>query len=331
MDDDKNSIDETTEKKELRRKQVHHAVLAAIAFIVLITFGIAWFVNNTRVSGTGVEVKSEGARFELATVGADPNAYSAYDPTPAIVGDLVNFEDSEKKYYATSGPNNSISWMVGADSNLNNNAQVSLQPESNGSLSFSVLPKVKDLGTLQFTLKIIPYTDGVEGDADSVTIDGKFYTPLVATDDAYKLLKGHLLFFDSYSQTGRYGDLLDLDTPFENSKLDPDMTSVEDSHLDYTIHWVWPGWFRQYVNRGKDSLFSDDLSMDIPYNNMITKINANKAAFFKTSGINDTIPDVTSNMSSIELDAFSDYYNNGDEFIGRKVRFVQLVLTAWES
>ncbi|MDD3360724.1 MAG: hypothetical protein PHW34_03535 [Hespellia sp.] len=316
------SAKSTKSKKELRKEQIQHIVLAVIALIVIIALCWAWFVSNTRVSGTGAQISSQGSRFELATTGANTGVYDGnkkVEGTGKVIGD--------KTYYTTSGEKTAVSWMVGADSNLKNTSKnQTLQPNSSGRLDFSVIPLVDDLGTLNFTLKVIPYGVGTVSDEGAVQIDGAYYVPLSEAEEASQLLMGHLLFFSSYNQSSKYvGRLM----PSETFQLTPLNTSVAKKLQNYSIYWIWPGYFDQYVTRGTDqSLFSGAEGSNLDYQNMLTNINNQSAHFFINN--NASIPRVREDMSSADIGICSNYYNNGDETIGTNVRYVELQLTAAE-
>jgi hypothetical protein len=336
-------MDEQKEKKQLapeeqiakyRKQFVQSTVFVVVTLMVLILFCFAWFVNNSSVSADGIQVTTQDSRFEIATSGTKRGIY---DPDNLETGDEKVLSGSTEKYYITSGAKSSISWMVGEENNLNNtSAGATLGPQSSGSLSFSIFPLSADVKpeSLNFTLEIIPYKLGTENQAaqdGAVTIDGQYYVPLDKETDseAYNLLKGHLLFFSSYDISKRYSGIIETGEAFQASTLTQNDTSNEE-HWDYTLHWIWPGWFRQFVDKNeKDSLFSTG-NENGDYNKMIKKINAKKDFFFKKNSADENIGDVSENMSTTELDIFSSYYNNGDEAIGNTVRFVQLKLTAFE-
>ena len=127
------------------------------------------------------------------------------------------------------------------------------------------------------------------------------------------------------------------DTPFNNGAngiLKANTTSEQGKHLDYSIYWIWPGWIKQYVNRSANEanrLFSKTED----YNKMITLINSNKKNFFAentdSGAVPTTIPNVSENMSTDDLNICSNYYNNGDELLGATIDYVQLELTAVEE
>lgn len=316
------SAKSTKSKKELRKEQIQHIVLAVIALIVIIALCWAWFVSNTRVSGTGIQISSQGSRFELATTGTNTGVY---DGDKSVLG--TEEVIAGKPYYTTSGEKTAVSWMVGADSNLKNTSKnQTLQPNSSGRLDFSVIPLVDDLGTLNFTLKVIPYGDGTSTDEGAVEIGGAYYVPLSDGVEASQLLMGHLLFFSSYNQRNKYAGRLMSGETFHLTPLNQIGAKVPQN---YSIYWIWPGYFDQYMTRGNDqSLFSNAVGNDSDYQSMLKDINWNPSYFFINNG--GKIPTVSANMSSADIGICSNYYNNGDETIGTNVRYVQLQLTAVE-
>lgn len=318
--------------KELRRQQIQNIALAMVALFALLAIGLAWFVNNTRVSAGGVQIAAEGERFELACRGTAAGVYDK-NFNNEILGETKTI--NEKIYYTTSGGKTDISWFVNGESNLQNQSERNtLRPGASGSLSFSVIPVAQDLGTMHFTLKMIPYTDAANTDEDAVKIGESYYKPINENTRAYELLKGHLLFFGSNDLTEGYSEQMSMDTVytdgaddfFHNSSTEPTL------HRDYTIYWIWPGLFRQFIDQtGNNRLFGNSTNQAA----MLDYIQQHPGEFFSQNtgewSEDDTLPVLSAGMSSADLTVCSDFYNNGDETIGSTVRYIELKLTAAEG
>ena len=86
------------------------------AAIVMIALSIAWFVSNTKVDATGVQISAAGSEFDLAAAKADTIA-SEVSSAGAYASLLTVHKGSEvtkqdKQLLSTGGSNTSISWAV---------------------------------------------------------------------------------------------------------------------------------------------------------------------------------------------------------------------------
>ena len=90
----------------------------------MIALSIAWFVSNTKVDATGVQISAAGSEFDLAAAKANTEA-PAVRSAGAYASLLTVPEGSEetkqdKKLLSTGGSNTSISWAITNDSNMQN-------------------------------------------------------------------------------------------------------------------------------------------------------------------------------------------------------------------
>ena len=110
------------------------------AAIVMIAVSIAWFVSNTKVDATGVQIRAAGSEFDLAaeakkdvesTTGAYDNLLSVSPGAKLSIGN--------KKFGYTGEGKTSISWAITDDSNMQNNKDLGIEPGSSGKLTFYII------------------------------------------------------------------------------------------------------------------------------------------------------------------------------------------------
>jgi hypothetical protein len=208
-------------KKETHKQLVQSAMLTFTAFLAIAAVCIAWFINNTAVSGGGVQVQTEGSRFVLASTGDK----GRFDTAPRFIeGAKKTIHGTE--YNTTSGT--AVAWMVSGESNIYNQAdgKASLSPGSTGKITFYIIPQAANLGTINCELKITPYRVLEENETvtGEITVDQESIAPLDETENAniYSLLQGHVLFFrakngNNYSNWVQNGS---FDVTIENPTKD---------------------------------------------------------------------------------------------------------------
>lgn len=267
--------------------------LFVVAALVIILACLAWFLNNSQVKATGVEVDTAGARFTISSDGAQKGVY-----------------DSEA---GQGGLNVADSMNVSATSNLVNlSAGDVLGPGSYGQLTFTVTPYANDLGDVQ--IDISRELTGKQGTAVSDTVKA--------------LASGHLLFFESRDPNGYYespilNDLLTIAaSDFRDSGALKPVTK--------TLYWVWPEYIQNFVYTGNANYYKNLFAADNDsYKAMQDYINANKTSFYSIAS-GQAVPVLSSTMSSADLSTCATAYNKADDEIGNAVEYYQVRLTASE-
>lgn len=265
--------------------------LFVVAALVIILACLAWFLNNSQVNAAGVGVNTAGARFAISSDGAQKGVY-----------------DSEA---GQGGLNVADSMNVSATSNLVNlSAGEVLGPGSYGQLTFTVTRYADDLEGVQ--IDISREFKGKQG-AD--------VSPVVQA-----LASGHLLFFESRDDKGYYGsrildDKLTIEFPSGNTT----------NSVTKTLYWVWPEYIQNFVYIGNANYYKNLFAADNDsYKAMQAYINTNKTSFYSISS-GQTVPDLSSTMSSVDLSACAVAYNEADDEIGNAVEYYQVRLTASEA
>lgn len=294
--------------------------LFVLAAIVAIFACLAWFAANNRVSATGSTIAAKAARYSLTAAGeGEPGAHTGY----------YERTDAEKQNITRLDTTDAMT--VTLESNLNNETAGSLYPGARGKITFTVKPLVSDLDGVTINLsRLLKVTGNV------VVEDGK-----TLTSDAQTLLglaKGHLLFFTS-CQNGYYsGRVVDSKIRIDKSEFCKKGSSETTESKEVSLYWVWPEYFQNFVLTGNTNYYKNlfaaagDAKSD--YGALQADMNAHKTNYFYgaangTSAAN--APAVSSSMSFGDTAICSALYNNADEQIGNKVKYIQLRISAQEG
>lgn len=291
--------------------------LFVLAAIVAIFACLAWFAANNRVSATGSTIAAKAARYSLTATGeGEPDAHTGY----------YERTDAEKQNITRLDTTDAMT--VTLESNLNNESAGSLYPGARGKITFTVKPLVDDLNGVTINLsRVLKVTGNV------VVEDGK-----TLTSDAQTLLglaKGHLLFFTS-CQNGYYsGRVVDSKIRIDKSEFCKKGSSETTESKEVSLYWVWPEYFQNFVLTGNTNYYKNLFAaVDDNYVTLQADMNDNKTNyFFGTAGDKEAAnaPAVSASMTSGNTAICSALYNNADEQIGDKVKYIQLRISAQEG
>lgn len=291
--------------------------LFVLAAIVAIFACLAWFAANNRVSATGSTIAAKAARYSLTATGeGEPDAHTGY----------YERTDAEKQNITRLDTTDAMT--VTLESNLNNESAGSLYPGARGKITFTVKPLVDDLNGVTINLsRVLKVTGNV------VVEDGK-----TLTSDAQTLLglaKGHLLFFTS-CQNGYYsGRVVDSKIRIDKSEFCKKGSSETTESKEVSLYWVWPEYFQNFVLTGNTNYYKNLFAaVDDNYVTLQADMNDNKTNyFFGTAGDREAAnaPAVSASMTSGNTAICSALYNNADEQIGDKVKYIQLRISAQEG
>lgn len=290
-----NDNPDASKKDTLReaRKQITSSLFLALAAIGVIVFACyAWFVNNSNVSGTQVSVSASGSRFELASV-RDEGIFDNRLP------DADKVEGSVWEKYSGGRITNSdrtILWRISDSSNLGNQTGgFGIEPGSNGTLQFYVVPQGVNSLNLTFTLEIIPL----------IIREEKFV--LIDNDVADNFLKGHLLV---HYKVGEATPLL----------VNPETGSFTlkipgTSPVLVSLDWNWP-------------YLLEDAIADETVKSHVTS----SPQYFLYDGNDPVQPGsfALPEQNDPEFRKYSNFYNNADQYIGTTVNAILFRLTAEE-
>ena len=260
------------------------------AAIVMIAVSIAWFVSNTKVDATGVQIRAAGSEFDLAAEANQDveSATGAYDNLLDVSpGATISIGD---KKFGYTGKETSISWAITDDSNMQNNEDLGIEPGSSGKLTFYIISN-KD-GPLSVNINLIFTGYHVEGwnstaAANTAEIDVKSSDLKKIDEPTQQLLEGHVLFFAGYDEElNSYKAWISDDAepwkmPLENTcikacnaendtesskaawltrnkngsltwKIDQ---AVSKAAYPVTIYWVWPEVLESYLGKEQNTKY----------------------------------------------------------------------------
>ena len=200
------------------------------------------------------------------------------------------------------------SMNVSATSNLVNLSDGdTLGPGSSGQLTFTVTRYADDLERVQ--IKISREFRNKQG------VD--------VSDTVKALASGHLLFFES--RDDRY-----YESPILDDMLTIDFSGNTTNSVTKTLYWVWPEYIQNFVYIGNANYYNNLFAADNDsYKAMQVYINEHQSSFYSIAS-NETVPDLSSTMTSADLSECATAYNKADDEIGNAVEYYQVRLTASE-
>lgn len=324
-------------------------IFVLVALVAIIIACIAWFVSNSKVSISGLNIQAAGSEFDLAAAGTRENK-GVYDNL-LDVQPGTDIKLSDVAYASTDGEHTSVTWAITEDSNMNNKTETGINPGSGGSLTFYIISH-KD-GKLSVTLNLA-FT-GYSGEENAIS-SGDLTE---VGEDIQQLLEGHILLFAGYdAKTNSYQNWIsddagkwnvNLGTENNNISLSRDEqgnviwsaeNAVRDTAYPVTLYWIWPEILSSYLvtdqqyTGNRPILFEteSDLPDDLYKKMCSTERNRYFLVTDQTEFSNvvtegrlkqmrtDFNPAIYGNMSV--------YYNMADQVLGEKVRFLKLKLDA---
>lgn len=300
--------------------------LFVLAAIVAIFACLAWFAANNRVSATGSTIGAKAGRYTLTAAGEGESG--------AHVGYYERSERTPEEKHAIDGLDAPDAMTVTLGSNLNNETAGSLYPGARGKITFTVKPLASDLNGVTINLSRVLKVTGIVG----VVGDGGTLAP--EAEALLGLIKGHLLFFTSCENGYYSGRVVDSKIKIHKSAFceNGDMTKPTNKPVTINLYWVWPEYFQNFVLTGNTNyyknLFAAAGDEKSDYGALQADMNEHKVNYFYgaangTSAAN--APAVSADMSFSDTAICSALYNNADEQIGNKVKYIQLRISAQEG
>ena len=297
--------------------------LFVLAAIVAIFACLAWFAANNRVSATGSTIGAKAGRYTLTAAGEGESGAHVgyYERTDAEKQNITRLDTTD-------------AMTVTLESNLNNESAGSLYPGARGKITFTVKPLVSDLDGVTINLSRLLKVTNIVG----VVGDGGTLAP--EAEALLGLIKGHVLFFTSCENGYYSGRVTNSQITIPKSSFCEGGNEAKPTNqsVPVTLYWVWPEYFQNFVLTGNTNYYKNlfaaagDAKSD--YGALQADMNEHKANYFYgaangTSAVN--APLVSSSMSCSDTAICSALYNNADEQIGNKVKYIQLRISAQEG
>lgn len=341
-------------------------LFAAVAAMIIL--GIAWFVSNNKVAGTGTSISASGSDFDLAadiTGAASTKGKGMYDELLDVPSGTET-KIKEQTFLATNDTNDSITWAITDDSNLNNQTDANgIEPGSSGSLTFYIISH-KD-GPLSLTLDVTLTGYSYSGKDDNESTTSADITQLKSDDKAQKLLEGHVLLFAGYdsdtdSDTKSYKAWISEDAEVWTRSLDKDAdgktsvslsrdadgkltwtaeNAVKETAYPVTLYWIWPERLESYIMSAeaytgrRPLLFPDDTYLPKNFFTTMCTVDDSNRYFrwkevetFKTTVTPAVLSNMRTNFNPVIYKSISEYYNLADQYLGENVRYIKLKVEA---
>ena len=337
-------------------------LFAAVAAMIIL--GIAWFVSNNKVAGTGTSISASGSDFDLAAdITGAASTKGMYDK---LLDVPPGTKIKEQTFLATNDTNNSITWAITDDSNLNNQTDANgIEPGSSGSLTFYIISH-KD-GPLSLTLDVTLTGYSYSGKDDNESTTSADITQLKSDDKAQKLLEGHVLLFAGYdsdtdSDTKSYEAWISEDAEAWTRSFDKDAdgktsvslsrdadgkltwtaeNAVKETAYPVTLYWIWPERLESYIMSAeaytgrRPLLFPDDTYLPKNFFTTMCTVDDSNRYFrwkevetFKTTVTPAVLSNMRTNFNPVIYKSISEYYNLADQYLGENVRYIKLKVEA---
>ncbi len=319
-DTGENSTDKILEEIEQDKKYIKKSsTLAFAALIAIIALCIAWYVANTRVTGTSVSVSAKNdIPFVLASVGERQNAESKYlldengnqrlrDGEAKKYSSYIDaktgakIETEEKDYYIGI---NELAWRL--------DGQESLRPGEMGELEFYFIPTKSGANKTKVNVTIKIEAKKLDGNKIVENTDTKLQN----------LVNGHILLFQNLNNENGFSGWLYKEGTNTMTINAPEGGFEKDVLYKVKMYWVWPKYFRNYVFDSRNTygdLFTDISDKNKDYIELLKYVNSHKEDIFGDSIITD---EINKKISDEILDNCSKYYNEADEYIGQSKCYI---------
>lgn len=368
-------LTEVDAKRIRRNAYIKMAAMVGIVVAVIAFSSIAWFTMNREVEGEGVQMTATDLPYEIKTVGTNIGPRSH-----VITGSGENKVDtitdlfSKNSFYAgtnafktgaliddegfySDGTNDKIQWhLTGTED------EDGLGPDSEGVLTFYVVPKQNGPLTARFSLDLEGYTanqtKNEDGTYNVASLTRVSSSSLQKEKDAVKYLNGHILFFKDASGTGTKADPYYF-KDFISNKSDFTIsfprggvyeTEVKKNvPIEVKLYWKWSNTFGQMAfgateNSNRRPVFADTSTR----NSLRQYLVDNHTSVFVQSTADDAVDlelalvDYQRNSNnqlvpvfkescitnSTIYEALSLGYNTADQDIGTNLQYTLIVLTA---
>lgn len=287
------------------RKQILRSAFLALAALGVIVFACyAWFVSNNSVTGKISSVLLNGDSFELASVGTAGGVWDEKIPDYAQLAP-EEWTHEGKTYYSTSGSKNTVLWKLTPNSNLKNYPEgeaqqaTGIQPGTEGSITFYVIPKMNGDIKLEFQIELLPFQQSNDPAASPVLVENN--------SDLDNLLKGHFLFYLGENDSRQW-------VPCDTGKFEIEFKKCEaDTPIPVTLSWKWP-------------LLLQHITGETGIPDQISDVNKRHHFFYADPDKGEEMPPKIELSSDFQL--LNKLFNNADQYIGKNMQWLEVCLSA---
>ena len=254
-----------------------------------------------------------------------------------------------------------------AGSNMKNTSKSGIQPGTSGEMVFYIIPGQDGNLTVNLQLSLEGLVE-TKNEESTTSLSSAKESSDENAQAAQQLLEGHVLLFAEKKENTSYDCWISQDGYDWNNKISygsSEGSGAPSAKLSFTrssgkltwtgsnlkagtaypvtIYWVWPEVLGQFIFtdgsciNGRPVLFPDSRSTDNLFEKMATvDTTATSNRYFKWASVEDFHNTVTKDKLSTLRDApdlvkynqMCAYYNEGDQYLGEKIRYVRLRLDA---
>lgn len=277
------------ERKKRRSSLIKLLIMLVLSFVIWIFSTIAWFAMNDSVRANGGTIALATSDFEIRVSGSNVGAlsytqtgqgqnasYSSDEiyglaPNNSYLKGLKNGVSAGTDTYDTNDANSQIKWRLSTP--YSSTEDKGLGPDSQGELTFSVVPKRSGELNPSFSLRLDGYRaeNQLKNENGSYQVLENNIAPITSSSDASAQkgvahLNSHILFFKSRTNIGTeqkpvytYSGLIDKDSIELKDIVNPslltngNLIATEGTPIPATIYWIWPNTFGQMVFSGSEN------------------------------------------------------------------------------
>lgn len=322
------------------------SVVIIAVLVVAIRGGFSWFVSNSKVYGSGMDITYAGqSDFALATVGnMEQGVYdSLFDLSSASTKETYGGTD----YYIASA---NSSFRVSSDKSFNNYLDnADLRPGNRGTFELYVICYSEQRNLVLQPAFSAWYETG--------SVDVPYKNACVEVDSADKhaaaeFVKGHILLFANMDEKGMYSGSIDYTKKIQvnlstQRATQSGVTGADRSYswgkLVYsdentsiyclTVYWVWPEQFGNFIYTGnsynknlfkaKGPDYEEYLALmqnDTEYKRFFSV----EASTLRPPIASITNPETEYQEATKYYELYSEWYNRADELIGEMISYIEL-------
>ena len=312
-----------------------------------------------------MSIRSSGIPFDLSVDSSIRNASGTVKAYDTILSGTFGYSTTE----LSTGITDKIKWVMTDETRTD--VKTGIKPGSYGNFTFNVIPRVSGNLKVHFTIDLTGYYARFELDENNVIDPTQIsFGTLESLEDrmisdsgsaakyqnAMNYLKGHILFYESYTTLTEtelngstdshtyYAKRIDPEEGFDREFIVNDEMVGQPQQV--IVYWIWPNTFAQmeYDNGNSNlidpAMFSsnqaayelEDETTITPRAELMRFIAAHPGLFFNSTIIaSKSEADIATMLTLTNADdiiTLSNGYNNADQIIGETVKLVLVEIEA---
>ena len=304
------------------------AIVLVMSLIIILNNSLGWFAANETVSGNNMSIQLSSEAIELAVSGNQVSNYADDAPIITYLSDPAN--GKYQKLASTDPSNPSIICRM-VDETPNPPETGKIAPGSYGYINFDLVVKT-DAASIEFNLDFIALS--VDNSGTPTAIDAS------DADLVDLLLTGHILFFkERTSADGGYyysGKLANDTYIYTLADHTSEKSGESDGdHYEINLYWVWPREYAQmtypkgHLYQRMHAIYASDSASAAERADLISDMAAHPTKYFYEYNNESVTVDFTDpDFATLYYVNLTDGYNNADQFIGDRVHYLVVRVSA---